>query len=318
MSTLDITDGDRRLDQAARAAWLYYVKGRRQEDIASDLGVSRQIVQRLIALALSENLIRFQLLHPLTECIELGDRLKDKFGLRHCEVVLSQSGIEEDIPAVASAAAIHLENLLSQKAPFTIGIGNGKAMRETVLRIGRMDRPQHKCVSLMGNLTRQGRASHYDVVTRLAERIGAQSYPLPMPIVTDTVADREVLQSQMAYRTLRALVEEAGIFVMGIGYMGWQAPMHVDGFITDVELAQAMEGGAVGELLGAGIDEKGRRLEGGYHDRLTSFHVRAGEGRPTLIVGSGVVRVPAIRAALTGGYANSLVTDEHTARLVLG
>ncbi|MEE8616314.1 MAG: sugar-binding transcriptional regulator, partial [Roseateles sp.] len=34
-------------DQAARAAWLYYVGNHTQHDIAEQLGVSRQIAQRL-------------------------------------------------------------------------------------------------------------------------------------------------------------------------------------------------------------------------------------------------------------------------------
>ena len=38
-------------DQAARAAWLYYVGNHTQQDIAEQLGVSRQIAQRLIAYA---------------------------------------------------------------------------------------------------------------------------------------------------------------------------------------------------------------------------------------------------------------------------
>ena len=170
----------------------------------------------------------------------------------------------------------------------------------------------------MGTLTRHGRASHYDVVTRLAERIGAQSYPLPMPIVTDTVEDREVLQAQLGYKNLQRLIEDANILVMGIGYMGWQAPIHLDGFITDMELAQAMEGGAVGELLGSGIRADGRPLDGGYHLRLTSFALKPGDKRPTMIVSSGRQRVDAIRAALKGKLANRLVTDENTARGILG
>ena len=40
---------DRRLDLAARAGWLYYVAGHRQEKIAEQLGVSRQTAQRLVA-----------------------------------------------------------------------------------------------------------------------------------------------------------------------------------------------------------------------------------------------------------------------------
>jgi DNA-binding transcriptional regulator LsrR (DeoR family) len=180
-----------------------------------------------------------------------------------------------------------------------------------------MSRPQHKCVSLMGNLTRQGRASHYDVVMRLAERVGAQCYPLPMPVVTNTVAEREVLQAQIGYQHFLSLIDEASVLMMGMGYMSWQAPIHLDGFITDGELAQAMEAGAVGEMLGHGIDSQGQLLTGGYHERLTSFRPTTPATRPTVIVQSGAIRVPAIFAALTGRLANGLITDENTARKLL-
>ena len=43
-----------RLDDAARAGWLYYVAGNTQDEIARKLGVSRQSAQRLVAMAVSD------------------------------------------------------------------------------------------------------------------------------------------------------------------------------------------------------------------------------------------------------------------------
>jgi DNA-binding transcriptional regulator LsrR (DeoR family) len=63
---------DRKLDQAAHAAWLYYIAGNTQEEIAAKLNVSRQAAQRLVALAVSEKLIKFRLDYPLRECIAGG------------------------------------------------------------------------------------------------------------------------------------------------------------------------------------------------------------------------------------------------------
>lgn len=308
---------DRKLEVAARAAWLYHAKGRRQDQIATELNISRQIVQRLIALASAENLIRFQLIHPLSECIELAERLRERFDLIYCEVAPAAQHHDEDIATVATAAALYLENLLLQKAPVTVAIGNGQAMRETANRIPLMNRPQHKCVSLMGNLTRYGWASHYDVVMRLAERVSAQCYPVPMPVVTNTVAERLFVQEQMAYKSFLNLVEGASVLMMGIGYMDWQAPLHLDGHITDVELGEAMQAGAIGELLGHSLNAAGTLLSGGYHERLTSFPLVAKAVRTTMIVQSGSIRVPAIKAALGSKVANSLITDEKTARLIL-
>ena len=54
-----------RLDDAARAGWLYYVAGRTQDEIASTMGISRQSAQRLVSLAVSERLIKVRLDHPI-------------------------------------------------------------------------------------------------------------------------------------------------------------------------------------------------------------------------------------------------------------
>ena len=70
-----------RLDDAARAGWLYYVAGRTQDEIASAMGISRQSAQRMVSLAVAERLIKVRLDHPIAECLEIGERLKAKRGL---------------------------------------------------------------------------------------------------------------------------------------------------------------------------------------------------------------------------------------------
>ena len=47
-----------RLDDAARAGWLYYIAGKTQDEIAAQMAISRQAAQRLVSLAVSERLIR--------------------------------------------------------------------------------------------------------------------------------------------------------------------------------------------------------------------------------------------------------------------
>jgi DNA-binding transcriptional regulator LsrR (DeoR family) len=309
---------DRRLDLAARAAWLYHAKGMRQDEVARTLNLSRQNVQRLIALAASEHLIRFQLVHPLANAIQLADRLTERFGLHHVEVVPSTGAPLEDTASVAAAAAFHLETLFQQTEPVTIGIGGQRVLREASLRIPAMHRPMHRLVSLMGSITRQGRAGHYDVIMRLSERIGAQCFPLPMPVVANTVEEKTVLQAQTAFRAGLSLVDEADLLMMGIGWIGPGAPLHRDGFITDAELEEVRNAGAVGEIMGNCFDAEGRLMRVGYAERLTSYALPVPAKRLTVITQCGEERVPALRAALRGRLANGLITDEDTAgRLLL-
>ena len=66
-------DNDKsRLDEAARAGWLYFIAGHTQDEIAKMLRVSRASAQRLVSLCLAERLITFRLEHPIAACMELA------------------------------------------------------------------------------------------------------------------------------------------------------------------------------------------------------------------------------------------------------
>lgn len=93
-------ESSNRLDDAARAGWLYYVAGRTQDEIASVMGISRQSAQRLVSLAMAERLIKVRLDHPIAACLEMAARLKEKYDLKHVDVVPSDPG--SDSTTVAS------------------------------------------------------------------------------------------------------------------------------------------------------------------------------------------------------------------------
>ena len=169
----------------------------------------------------------------------------------------------------------------------------------------------------MGNMTREGRAGHYDVIMGLAERIGAQCYPLPAPVVASTVEEKIVLQAQISFRALLAFVKEANVLMMNIGYVDHDAPLYGDGFITREELETVLAAGAVGDIFGNCFDAAGHLLDIGYHERLTSFRLPSPAVRPTLIAQCGAKRVLAMRAALRGRLANGVITDEETAQLLI-
>src|SRR5215471_15002368 len=76
-----------KLDQAARIAWLYYVAGKTQQQIAAALHISRQTAQRLLGVAIERNLVNVRLSHRIGACAELEEALRRRYGLELCEVV---------------------------------------------------------------------------------------------------------------------------------------------------------------------------------------------------------------------------------------
>ena len=106
-------DGENsRLDDAARAGWLYYIAGHTQDEIAKKLKVSRATAQRLVSLCLSERLITFRLEHPIAACMELAKGLKDRYGLKYCEVAPTDLANPLNVAGLAErAAALLLERI---------------------------------------------------------------------------------------------------------------------------------------------------------------------------------------------------------------
>src|SRR6266571_4689728 len=75
------------LVQATRAARLYYLDDRSKMEIAAELGVSRFKVARLLDLARSSGIVTVTITEPGSLDLNLSDRLRDRFGLRHAIVV---------------------------------------------------------------------------------------------------------------------------------------------------------------------------------------------------------------------------------------
>src|SRR5215813_885804 len=164
------TDSEKsRLDDAARAGWLYFIAGHTQDEIAKMLQVSRASAQRLVSLCLSGRLITFRLEHPIAACMELAARLKDKFELKYCEVAPTNPAWPNAVAGVAERAAALLESTLRSTKPAIIAIGTGRTMRAAVEQIPPMDCPNHQLVSLVGNISTDGSATFFDTVARLAD-----------------------------------------------------------------------------------------------------------------------------------------------------
>ena len=99
--------------------------------------------------------------------------------------------------------------------------------------------------------------------------------------------------------------------------MDQRAQVHVDGFVTRVELLEMMRLGAVGELTGWAFDAEGRIIKGGTNARLTSIPPQIPAAALTIGAAVGPAKVSAIRAALKGRLINGLITDEATANAIL-
>jgi DNA-binding transcriptional regulator LsrR (DeoR family) len=306
-----------RLDDAARAGWLYYVAGNTQEEIASKMGISRQSAQRLVSLSVSEGLIKVRLDHPIGHCLDLAERLRARFGLEHCEVVPSDATSNSTTIGVAEAGAAEIERCLRSPDPVIIAIGTGRTLKAAIEQLQPMDCPHHTVVSLTGNIAPDGSAAFYNVIFNVADTVKARSFPMPLPVIASSAREREMLHSQPMIASTLDLAARANITFVGIGHLGPDAPLLLDGFISEAEHKTLLKAGAIGEICGWVFDAEGRLIEGLTNDRVASAPIPSREQGRVIALAMGPAKAAAIRAALTRRLVNGLITDERTAELLL-
>lgn len=307
-----------KLDLAARAAWLYFVAGKTQHQVADTLRVSRPVAQRLIALATDKNLVRVRVTHRTASCLALAEQLSARFGLTLCEVVPFDDDNDEDLKkkiAVTSAAVF--ERYLSSEAPIVVSVSSGRTLKAAAAELSGLSRPAHRLVSMVGTIARDGSSNPYDVATLISERLGCKRFLMPAPLMADSEEEAQHWCSHRLYQVVEQLSANADVAFVGIGHIGPDCPQEADGFITRDEVHDLTARGAVGELLGRSIDADGRIVEAPAQRRLTSLTLQSPPSVPTIGFAGGQLKHAAVAAALRGAWLTGLVTDERCAAAVL-
>jgi len=314
-----MSKNDKKLDQAARAAWMYFVAGQTQHDIADALGVSRQVAQRLVASAIDNGLVSVHISHSVGRCMELAAQLKKRYGLIVCQVVPGQgmdsSGISH---AIAVAGAEVMTQFIRNEQPMIIGVGSGRSLKAAIDELADIERPQHSSVSLIGAIASDGSCTRYDVPLLMAEKTQGRYFILPAPLFADGEEDRAMWCSHRIYRTVSEKASQADVTFIGIGTIEPGCPLHKDGFISAEDVEQLMAKNAVAEILGHFMGSEGQQIDSELNARLTSVGLHPQEGKPVIALAGGSDKHVAVRAALAGQWINGLVTDEACAQALLG
>ena len=300
---------------AARAAWLHFKGELTQSEVAARLGMSVTRAHRAIARAQDLGLVHITVDATAAACVDLENALISRFGLGLCHVAMD---LPEPGPiplrALGASGANWLGHVLETRAHTVIGVSHGRTIAAMVEALRPCEAKDVVFVSLLGGLTRSLAANPFDVIHRLAQKTGAESYLMPAPLFVDTARDKELLLAQSMLRTAFERMNRATLAIVGIGNLS-----------TSVGIADAKGGGAslindlhdagaVAEILGQFLDNEGRIMSTPFDGRTMSLPLEDLRGREIVAVAGGESKLEAIRAALMSGLLTGLIIDEATAR----
>lgn len=304
---------------SARAAWLHFVGGLTQGEVALRLNVPNGKAHRLIARANRAGLVQVFINGEIGACLRLEEQLKQLYGLSICGVAPTLDSEPLPLRALGMLGARFLRLAIEGGAEPVIGLGYGRTLAACVNHLPYTGAGKTRFVSLLGGFTRKFEANPFDVINRIAERTGAETYVMPVPFVLNSPEDRAVLIAQKGIDAVFDLAREATLKFVGIGTTnGEDASLATSGMIQHREMDVIQEAGGVGEVMGHFFDATGTRIITDLTARTMSISFEdLGRGKLVAVAG-GSAKVAAIRAVLSSGLLTGLLTDERTAIDLVG
>ena len=303
-------------DAGVRAAWLYYVEGLTQEQIARVLQVSRAKVIRLLAAARETGVVRIRITAKGTEQLALERRLLAALDLQ--EAIVAPSPVEESATAtvVGEATGAFLADRVQDG--MSIGVGWGETLSMSLKALPARSYEKLSVISLLGGMTHSRAINPSAVARRLADAFGADCYQLTAPVFVANETTRAALWAEPGLTELRERARGAQMAVVSVGDVSESATLFREGLLPRSLLAGLRKAGAVGDVLCQFVDGEGRIVDHPVSGRVIAVSLDDLRQVPTIVIAAGGAgKAQAIAAALKATGARVLITDEAAASALL-
>ncbi|MBB3458448.1 dihydroxyacetone kinase-like protein [Rhizobium sp. BK313] len=298
------------------ACWLYYEDGMTQGDIAETMGISRATVNSYLADARARGIVNISIEPSRLSSLTIAQELKRHFGLQDCLVVPSDDNSRPLIDRLGVAGAQALQRIL--KSGDTLAVVWGR----TVMAVG-----EHASIAGLQDMTvvqaTGGTSATFGYTPELcaaafAGAVDAKLINIAAPAIVSASEVRDILLREPLIESQFAALSQANKVIFGIASMRPNSTIHTSGFFESVSLQQYLAKDAAGVVAGRFIDGQGHPVAGPLDERTIGISLdmlkRIGL---RIAVAGGFDKVPAILAALRGGYVNVLITDAATGRGIL-
>lgn len=302
-----------RMRAVLRAAQLYFLDGMTQAAVADRLGCTRWTVGRLLKEGEERGIIDIRIRHPHARLHQLEMRLRDQLGLLDAHVVATQETRGATLALVAQTAADYLADI--RPRPASIAMGWGRTMA-AISRAAKTDWSP-------GTTVAQAHASPEvvdDLLGAGAVRVLAQRAPGRALTLSST--RRKHPTSSPRERTndaaTLAAAEASDVIVYSPGGIRDSSMLVHAGFLTAEALKDLWKRGARANVLSRLLDESGNVVCTDVDSRTPAVSLEAVKKMRTAIaVGVGEEKTAAFAAAIRGGLANVVITDQQTANRLL-
>ncbi|MBB4105530.1 sugar-binding transcriptional regulator [Allorhizobium borbori] len=303
------------MDEVLWAAWLYYERGLKQDEVADQLGVSRASIFNLLQKARDEGVVRIAIDPTRMSRIDLALELAEMTGISEFYILPATRQGGSLFDQLGTLGARVLEQKLTEND--TIGVAWGRTIMALSKALLRASLPHVTVAQVTGSSAATFDFSPVLCTSNIAERLNARAVNLHAPGVVSSSTVKQILLNEPAIRDHFSLLRQCTKSIFGVTQLEGETLLVQGGFMTMEEVAVYRKAGAVGFASGFFFDRQGNIIRSEFDDRHITMAFDDLHKVPARIcVGGGMEKVEAICAMLKTKMANVIVIDEQTATAV--
>jgi DNA-binding transcriptional regulator LsrR (DeoR family) len=305
----------------SKVSRLYYEQNLTQYEISKRLHLSRPKVSRLLHQAQEEGVVKITVHSPPGVYGDLEDQLEKRFHLQEAVIAEvanpdSQNSVSHELGV---AAAGYFQNTIQDKD--IIGLAWGSTLSAMVNTIQPMVVKDAHVVQMIGGLGMPESEVHAtSLVRQMTQLLNSKLTLLNAPGIIDNLNVKEVILSANYMQEVLSLFSQINVAYVGIGAPTKDSVVMRDGAImSQADLDALLRNGAVGDIVLRYFDIEGQPVITELDARVIGISLEQLKKIPHVVgVAGGPQKHEVVWAALKGGFVDVLITDEQTARFVLG
>ena len=297
-----------------KTAELYFYKKFPQHLIAKELGISVSSVSRILTQAVRDEIVRVIICDIDKNYQEITETLKQRYSLKEVVIIATPAPKEQQyLKKLLGKAGTDIFLKIIQSNSY-IGIGAGGTVLEFIESLNPFARfPEVTLVPLLGGWGLGGVAYEANnLVVTMAELLHCQYRLLFCPAITGSKKARQLYLQEKAVNSTLEFWKHLDMVIFSTGPEPSIEKYPQLAAFEDL-LIDASKDGAVGDILGHFINEKGTEVPGYLVDRLVSIPLELLRSVPTKIcISGGNAKVHSLKTALQMGMVDVLVSDFET------
>lgn len=298
----------------SRIAYLYYIEGKNQAEIAEELQIYRTSISRYLKQAKEVGIVSIEIKDFDPQILFLERELKERLGLKQVQVIEVKKDMtsKQKQDVFSKGAADYVKQYLQSN--ITIGLVWGKTIAGIVGAMESKTIHGLKVVPLVGGPGYMDTDYHVNtLVYEMSKKLNGQATFVNGTVIEESRSTKEAIVASKYFQEIQESWKELDVAITSVGG-GLNEQSKWRNLLTADDLEELKVSEAVGDCCGRFFDKSGKLIKSEVDKRTIGLSLQElSKVQHSILLVSTKNKVTPLLALAKSGYINTLVIDSESA-----